>query len=515
MLSCREIAGELERNLDILETKKLDIPVRHRSLKSVFDHSWKLLNEDERLALMRLSVFQGGFTREAALAVAGASLTMLSSLMDKSLLRFSKTLDRYDLHELIRQYTLAELQSNQGEESRASEKHALYYADWIAALEGPFKSAQQAQTSQLIRSETPNWLAGWHWAVEYGRLDILRKMSPCLNWYFEVHGYYDEALSAFKSALDSFRAFGAPGNLKSAEEKSAFASLLDQVGWFEFRKGNVEQGTALLAESLEIALEYNDPEVLYYIYGNWGYLSLMKGDIAEAEELTTESLHYSKALTSWHTAIPISVLGIVAYQQGKVAEAFQQLTESLEIWRSVGDPRGLVFCMLYLGMAAFGLNDFSTARSILQESNEIAETNMDRWAHAFGLDMLGMVSLSQGQNEEALAYFKQSLALSKEIGDPLNGSQTTIHMGQAYSALGCEEEAKRLFLEVYAHAQEAKWTLIIINALVSFTDIHNGLSPETKLGVALSVLSHPAVTPYMRSRSEKMRVEMISALTPR
>ena len=485
MLSCREIAGELERNLDILETKKLDIPVRHRSLKSVFDHSWKLLNEDERLALMRLSVFQGGFTREAALAVAGASLTMLSSLMDKSLLRFSKTLDRYDLHELIRQYTLAELQSNQGEESRASEKHALYYADWIAALEGPFKSAQQAQTSQLIRSETPNWLAGWHWAVEYGRLDILRKMSPCLNWYFEVHGYYDEALSAFKSALDSFRAFGAPGNLKSAEEKSAFASLLDQVGWFEFRKGNVEQGTALLAESLEIALEYNDPEVLYYIYGNWGYLSLMKGDIAEAEELTTESLHYSKALTSWHTAIPISVLGIVAYQQGKVAEAFQQLTESLEIWRSVGDPRGLVFCMLYLGTAAFGL------------------------------DMLGMVSLSQGQNEEALAYFKQSLALSKEIGDLLSGSQTTIHMGQAYSALGCEEEAKRLFLEVYAHAQEAKWTLIIINALVSFTDIHNGLSPETKLGVALSILSHPAVTPYMRSRSEKMRVEMISALTPR
>ncbi|MGD8402378.1 MAG: tetratricopeptide repeat protein [Anaerolineales bacterium] len=514
LLSCREIADELERTLDFLETKKLDVPQRHRSLKSVFDHSWKLLNDEERLALMRLSVFRGGFTREAALSVAGASLPVLSSLMAKSLLRHGKNSDRYDLHQLIRQYTFAQFQSYPDEEARSTEQHALYYANWIAALEDPFKSAQQAQTSQLIRSETSNWLAGWHWAVEHQRLDVLRKMSPCLNWYFEVHGYYGEALSAFKAALKRFRADGAPGNLKSAEEKSAFASLVDQVGWFEFRKGNVEQGSTLLAESLEIAREFNDPEILYYIYGNWGYLALMKGDIAEAERLTTESLNYSRSLTPWHTAIPISVLGIVAYQQGKLAEAYQQLSESLEIWRSVGDPRGLVFCMLYLGMAAFGLNDNSTTGSILQESNEIAEANMDRWAHAFGLDMLGMVSLSQGQNEEALAHFKQSLALSKEIGDPLNGSQTTIHLGQAYAALGHDEEAKRLFLEAYFHAQQAKWTLITMNALVSFTDIRNGLSAESKLGVALSVLSHPAVTPYMRSRSEKMRDEMISTLTP-
>jgi len=513
MLSCREIASELERNLDFLETKKLDVPVRHRSLKSVFDHSWKLLTEAERLALMRLSVFQGGFTREAALATADASLSMLSSLMDKSLLRHSKNPDRYDLHELIRQYTFAQLQSDPGEEALASEKHAIYYADWIAALEGPFKSAQQAQTSQLIRSETSNWLSGWHWAVNHRRLDILRKMSPCLNWYFEVHGYYDEALSAFKAALDGFRASGAPGSLKNAEEKSAFASLVDQVGWFEFRKGNVEQGAALLAESLEIAREYNDPEVLYYIYGNWGYLSLMKGDISEAERLTTESLNFSRLLTPWHTAIPISVLGIVAYQQGKLTESYQQLTESLEIWRSVGDPRGLVFCMLYLGMAAFGLNDIPTTRSILQESNEIAEANMDRWAHAFGLDLLGSVTLSQDQNEEALAYFKHSLALSKEIGDKMNGTHTIIHLGEAYAALRSYEEAKRLFLEAYASAQQAKWTLLVLHVLASFTEMHNELPTETKLAVALSVLSHPAVTPYLRSQIEQMRDEVTACLT--
>ena len=120
--------------------------------------------------------------------------------------------------------------------------------------------------------------------------------------------------------------------------------------------------------------------------------------------------------------------------------------------------------------------------------------------------------LSQGQNEEALAYFKQSLALSKEIGDQLNGSQTTIHLGQAYSALRSNEEAKRLFLEAYANAQQAKWTVIILNVLVSFTEMPNGLSDETKLGVALSILSHPALTPHLRARSEQMRSELTSSL---
>lgn len=512
-LSCREIAQELEKSLDLLETKKFDVPQRHRSIKAVFDHSWSLLSEPERTLLKRLSVFQGGFTREAAIRAMEASLHMLSALVDKSLLRFNRNPDRYDLHELIRQYAFAQLHANLEEEREASERHAIYFAEWIAALEAPFKSAQQPQTSHLIRSETSNWLAGWHWAVEQGRLEVLRRMSPCLNWYFEVNAYYDEALSAFTAAMDKFRADGAPDSLQTAQEKSYFAAMVDQVGWFEFRKGNTGRGAALLAESLEIARAHNDPEVLYYIYGNWGYLALMQGEIAEAGRLTTESLNQSRSLTPWHTAIPINVLGIVAYQQGNLEEAYQQLSESLKIWRSVGDPRGLVFCLLYLGMATFALNRIEETRSILKESTAIAKANMDRWAQAFGLDLLGMVELSQGENEAALTHFSQSITLYQEIGDQLNAMQPTVHLGQTYAALRSQREAKRLFLEAYESARENKWTLIILSALVSFMEMENGLPPETKLAVALSASAHPSVTPHLRARSEKLRETISSQLT--
>jgi predicted ATPase/transcriptional regulator with XRE-family HTH domain len=513
MLSCREIAQELEKSLDFLETKKLDVPQRHRSIKTVFDHSWTLLTDEERDLLKKLSVFQGGFTREAAISATGTSLSLLSSLVDKSLLRHSKNPDRYDVHELIRQYTFAQLQFDAAEEELASLKYAVYYSDWIASLEAPFKSPKQPQTSQMIRAETCNWHCSWHWAVNNQRLDLLKKMIPCLNWYFEVHGYYDEGISAFKAAVDEFRAKGAPASLKSDEEKSAFAFLLDSLGWFEARKGNLEPGILLLAESLEIARETNNTEVLYYIYGNWGYLSLMKGEVAEAGRLTMESLNYGKALSPWHTAIPISVLGIVSYQQGNVEEAYHQLTESLNIWRTVGDPRGLVFCMLYLGMTAIALKDIPDARAILQESNDIAEINMDRWAHAFGLDMLGIAAQTQGQYEEALGYFKQSLALYLEIGDQFNSTQITVRLGQTYAALRLNKEAKCLFLEANTNAQTAKWTPIILNALVSFIEMQNDLSAETKLAAVLSVLSHSAITPNIRIRCKKLRDEIKAEIT--
>ena len=513
LMSPKEIADELARSPDLLETNLSDIPARHRSIRSVFEHSWALLTDLERRALMRLSLFQGGFTRQAAEAVAGAGLAMLSSLVGKSLLHHSDSRDRYDLHELIRQYCFDRLQASPEEEIQAFEKYSVYYSQWLASQERPFKSAHQPHVSQQIGTETGNWRASWHWCIRSRRLDLLRPMLACLNWYFEVHGYYQEALAAFKDAVDSLRDHGSPGALQTAAEISTFAFLLDSLGWFEFRTGNVQLAVPLLAESLELARETGDPEVLYYVYGNWGYLSLLTGDIADARQLTLESLLYGQTLSPWHTAIPHSVLGIVAYEQGNLIEALQQLTDSLKIWRSVGDPRGLVFCMLYLSMTALVLKDIPLSRSTLEESNAIAEENMDRWAHAFGLDLLGMVCLAENQNEEALGLFQKSLQLYREIGDPLNGTNVMIHMGQAYAALQCSPDARRLYREAYDHAQKAKWTLQILQSLVLFVELERGLPNEIRLAVVLAVLSHSALTPNLRTRCEEIRDEVTPLLS--
>jgi predicted ATPase len=83
-LSLPAIAAELARGLDLLATTLRDVPPRQRSLRATFDHSWRLLSARERGILRQLAVFRGGFTREAAAAVAGATLGDLAGLADAS-----------------------------------------------------------------------------------------------------------------------------------------------------------------------------------------------------------------------------------------------------------------------------------------------------------------------------------------------------------------------------------------------------------------------------------------------
>ena len=64
------------------------MPQRHRSMQAVFAYSWALLTPAEQAVFPRLAVFRGGFRREAAEAVTGATLPLLTSLVDKSLLRW-------------------------------------------------------------------------------------------------------------------------------------------------------------------------------------------------------------------------------------------------------------------------------------------------------------------------------------------------------------------------------------------------------------------------------------------
>ena len=102
VLSCDEIAQEIQRNLDFLTTSARDVPERHRSMRAVFDSSWRMLSATEQRVLCQLSVFRGGFLREAAEQVAGASLPLLSALVTRSLVRRTVA-GRYDLHELVQQ----------------------------------------------------------------------------------------------------------------------------------------------------------------------------------------------------------------------------------------------------------------------------------------------------------------------------------------------------------------------------------------------------------------------------
>src|SRR4030095_13532935 len=117
----------------LLTTPLRDRPDRHASIANVFEHSWRLLSEQEQGVFCALSVFRGGWQPAGAEAVAGASVAMLTALVNKSLLRQIRD-DGYDIHELLRQYGEQKL-IKRGGEAAARDRHLAYFLALAEVLE--------------------------------------------------------------------------------------------------------------------------------------------------------------------------------------------------------------------------------------------------------------------------------------------------------------------------------------------------------------------------------------------
>jgi predicted ATPase len=179
-LSPDEIANEIERGIDILQSSARDLPARHHSIRAVFDHSWRLLSEQEQAVLRRLAVFRGGFTREAAAEVAGASLAILAGLVDKSLLRTVPG-GRYRRHPLVIQYAQERLAKHPEEKAQAEEKHGLYYLRLVQERAGDLRSLKKKETRTMLQEEIANISTAWRWAVEHERVEELKRNARAIT----------------------------------------------------------------------------------------------------------------------------------------------------------------------------------------------------------------------------------------------------------------------------------------------------------------------------------------------
>ena len=107
-LSPAQILERLEQRLPLLTGGARDAPERQRTLRATIEWSYDLLTDEEKSLFARLAVFRGGCTLEAAEEVVGASLDVLQSLVDKSLLRHAE--ERFWMLETIREYAAERLE---------------------------------------------------------------------------------------------------------------------------------------------------------------------------------------------------------------------------------------------------------------------------------------------------------------------------------------------------------------------------------------------------------------------
>ena len=225
LLSPAEIVAEIRHSLDFLETDLSNIPDRQRSIRLIFESTWSRMTLAEQEVFQQLSVFRGGFSRQAAQNVAGASLRTLMSLVNKSLLRPDLT-GRYQIHELLRQFAAEHLAQNPTAEAAVRDRHCTYYAAFLHQKEADLHGQKQAQALTEIEIEEDNVRVAWQWAVPHDKLQEMDLAMESLCEYFRIRGRIDEGFRFFDPAARKLGWDGVGVEEDTPDSETSFNTML-------------------------------------------------------------------------------------------------------------------------------------------------------------------------------------------------------------------------------------------------------------------------------------------------
>jgi predicted ATPase len=402
ILSCDQIARQIEHDLDFLATSFRNVPVRHRSMRAVFEHSWDMLSEAEQAVLRRLSVFQGGFQPAAAAQVAGASLPGLAALVEKSLVQLSST-GRYQLHELLRQFAEEKLRTVLREQEQAQERHSQYYLAFLQRQESKLKGAQQQEALAEIGQEIENIRTGWNWAVEQSQIERLDQALSSLYEFYWIRSWFQEGQETFRRAADSL----AGAKSESREEREpglekrsriVLGKLLARQGAFCYVLRLYDLAKECLQESLAMARHLEVPQEIAFSLNFLGNVVAWQGDNIGAQPLLQESLALCREIGYLMGAISsLQGLGMVTQYLGRYREAKQWHQESLIISREIGYKDGIAHALDELGTTAWFSGEYQESKQYYQESLSIFKEVGDRYGIAMALGGLALVALGLGE----------------------------------------------------------------------------------------------------------------------
>ncbi|RPI94271.1 MAG: tetratricopeptide repeat protein, partial [Chloroflexi bacterium] len=407
VLPCSEIAGEL---LD-LENPSRQAAERHLSLRAVFDQTWARLTEREQHAFMALSVFRGGFTRQAGEGVTGAALPTFAGLVHKALLRRHPHTGRYEVHELLRQYAEARLGAS-GEAQRVRDAHSQYYLEALAAREAGLKSAQEVQTLASIGSDIENARAAWFWAITRERFDAVGRAMWALLIFFTLrHRTADgeEAIGALVRALEIDQPAGLRGVL--------LGRALAYLGDF---KMHLQERSTLYDSSLAILRRLGGKAEIAYPLSGLAGCAIQRGDFKQAQSLWEEALTVAQAHGDlWLIASIKGWLGfLLSVQMGALEDAEPLLREALAMATTLGSPGFIAISSLQLAALAGMRGNYSEAQRLnLEALAMFREIGHQRMA-AQTLGNMGWYSYVAGEYEQSLRYLQQALVILDEIGCP-------------------------------------------------------------------------------------------------
>jgi predicted ATPase/class 3 adenylate cyclase/tetratricopeptide (TPR) repeat protein len=501
LLSCGEIAEEISQNLDFLALTQEDRAERHRSLRAVFTQSWALLSPAERDCLGALSVFRGGFTRQAATEVTGTSLPLLASLIDHSMLRRTPS-GRYEILEVLRQHAEEQLTAVPARHEAARDRHCANYLDLLArlepALKGPGQAAAFGQLAALeaIEEDMANIRAAWRWALTRGFVSQLRAATISLALYCDIRSRFRDGLELFGEAIAALGGSGTAGEAPTDVSPAFLGLLWGLQGEWRQRlslPGAIEalqQGLTLVTEhrsSREHALvnvlsaygqTWLGPEraaqqleeslaIFRAQQDSWGTALALSvigegSDLAHRRDTAAARAHTEQALALrqqagdiWGSGMSLFTLGAIALWENALYEAQRYFRESLVARQSLKDTYGIAHCMRMLGWTAYRIGELEEAQQLVQQALTMIDEIGTSQGAIESLLILADIERDRGRLQHALAYLISARDRHRAFKEPnATLAHTLLQLGDISHDLGESQAARRYYEESVAVSQQ-------------------------------------------------------------
>lgn len=498
-LSCEKITREVTHDLNLLATNQRDIPERHRSIRAVFENSWKRMSAAEREVLKHLTVFRDGFQLEAAQEICGASIPLLSALVDKSML-YGSTSGRYQMHELLRQYIAEKLSAD--EQAQDRDRHGRYYAGFLSQCFKDLSAGRIQQTLDEISTEFENVRASWNWAIETRQVEAVLQAHDSLYRFYELRNRFTEGEAALRQAAELLMA-----QPDAADHRITCITIVMRRARFFTRLARYGPAEELLTDCLRQA-DQTSPEMRQAtarVLSELGLIALMTGDYPAAEERMQAALEINREINVRDRIVNMCNLGYVICQAGRYSQAAGLLRQVVSMSRAGGYQDAVAFGSYFLGLTVLGQEDVDAAANLFDEALGIYADLKHAWGMALCLHGKALVALERGRPAEAAQLAEEGAANARLIKDAHSSALCLNCLGRAASALGKEDEARAYFTDALQTAWQARQPPPALDSLLGMAAQHVKAGQMSAAGALLQLVSgHPATIARERSRARQL-----------
>ncbi len=476
MLNVREISVEIASSLDFLETEMGDVPDRHRSIRAVFDYSWTLLSEMERSVFAALSVFRGGFTRDAAENVAGASLRSLANLASKSLVVANPDTGRYTVHELLRQYAETELLRDAEQCIQVQQAHAGYYAELAARAVALFPGGDQREMVSLIETDIDNNRSAFQYMLSQRNVEGVHQFLAVFSFVYELRGWYPGGVSLFgevQNAFDSDDPDDATLTVLAVAQASEAYYLILQ-GQTERGTANAEAALGRLPDSTHLTDRMIVVTTLALGFAYMGrseeMVQLLEPELAAYGKL--ENQFWVSGLKNW--------LSFAYILNGQGDVAYSLLSEAVAVFEQLDEYYFMTWTLWLQAMVAGYSGQAETSLEFSARQVQRAEAIQYPRGSVVAHEMMGDTNLSLERFEAAEAAYVDSIRTAETMGMIREMLGIMVKISQTRVSVGRNAEAVEMLATVAANpiSTEQVFTESISireNANAVLDDIRTGL----------------------------------------